>query len=146
MTWSPNGLWRSPYLTYAVAERFPDPEASKTLGGGGVGRGGVAVQRTKITVGNLKVINDQCCGSVMFIPNQVFFHPGSRIRIFSILDPGSASKNLCKYFNPHKWFLSSRKYDSIIILFVQGGSPTPHPFSSRPHFVCKFSCQRSTKV
>jgi hypothetical protein len=22
----------------------------------------------------------------------------------------------------------------IIILFVQGGSPTPHPFSSRPHF------------
>ncbi len=22
-----------------------------------------------------------------------------------------------------------------IILFVQGGSPTPHPFSSRPHFV-----------
>ncbi len=22
----------------------------------------------------------------------------------------------------------------IIILFAQGGSPTPHPFSSRPHF------------
>ncbi len=33
-----------------------------------------------------------------------------------------------------------------IILFAQGGSPTPHPFSSRPHFVCKFSCQRSTEV
>ncbi len=29
---------------------------------------------------------------------------------------------------------------------VQGGSPTPHPFSSRPHFVCKFSRQRSTEV
>jgi hypothetical protein len=23
----------------------------------------------------------------------------------------------------------------LIIVFVQGGSPTPHPFSSRPHFV-----------
>ncbi len=33
-----------------------------------------------------------------------------------------------------------------IIVFVQGGSPTPHPFSSRPHFVCKFSRQRSTEV
>ncbi len=32
------------------------------------------------------------------------------------------------------------------IVFVQGGSPTPHLFSSRPHFVCKFSRQRSTKV
>ncbi len=37
-------------------------------------------------------------------------YPGSRIRIFSIPDPGSASKNF-KYFNPKKWFLSSRKYD-----------------------------------
>ncbi len=46
--------------------------------------------------------------------------------------------------------LNSRSYFalefSIIILFVQGGSPTPHPFSSRPHFVCKFSRQRSTEV
>ncbi len=31
-------------------------------------------------------------------------------------------------------------------IFAQGGSPTPHPFSSRPHFVCKFSRQRSTEV
>ncbi len=44
--------------------------------------------------------------------------PGSdffpyRIRIFSIPDPGSSSKNLSifNYFNPKKWFLSSRKYD-----------------------------------
>jgi hypothetical protein len=42
----------------------------------------------------------QCCGSGMFIPDPNFsfpdpnfFHPGSLIRIFSIPDPGSASKN-----------------------------------------------------
>jgi hypothetical protein len=34
----------------------------------------------------------------------------------------------------------------IIFLFVQGGSPTPHPFSSQPRFVCKFSRQRSNEV
>jgi hypothetical protein len=40
--------------------------------------------------------NQQCCGSGMFIPNpgSEFFYPGSRIRIFSIPDPESASKNL----------------------------------------------------
>jgi hypothetical protein len=46
-------------------------------------------------------------------------YPGSRIRLFSIPDPGSelsipdpgsTSKNL-SIFNPKKWFLSSRKYD-----------------------------------
>jgi hypothetical protein len=54
----------------------------------------------------------QCCGSGMFIPDPgsefftfripdpIFFHPGSRIRIKEF-----------KYFNPKKWFLSSRKYD-----------------------------------
>jgi hypothetical protein len=36
--------------------------------------------------------------------------------------------------------------NGFISVFVQGGSPTPHPFSSRPHFVCKFSRQRSTEV
>ncbi len=53
----------------------------------------------------------QCCGSGMFIsdpgsdfflswiPDPNCFHPGSRIRIKEI-----------KYFNPKKWFLSSRKY------------------------------------
>jgi hypothetical protein len=25
-------------------------------------------------------------------------------------------------------------------VFVQGGSTTPNPSSSWPHFVCKFSC------
>jgi hypothetical protein len=34
----------------------------------------------------------------------------SRIRIFFIPDPGSASKNL-SILTPQKWFLSSRKYD-----------------------------------
>jgi hypothetical protein len=29
----------------------------------------------------------QCCGSEMFIPDSNVFHPGSRIRIFSIQDP-----------------------------------------------------------
>ncbi len=32
-------------------------------------------------------------GSLSRIPDPTFFHPGSRIRIFSIRDPGSASKN-----------------------------------------------------
>jgi hypothetical protein len=41
---------------------------------------------------------------------QNFSRSGSRIRIFSILNPGSAPKSLC-IFNPKKWFLSSRKYD-----------------------------------
>ncbi len=36
----------------------------------------------------------QCCGSRMFIPDPNFFYPGSGIRIFSNLDPRSASKNL----------------------------------------------------
>jgi hypothetical protein len=45
------------------------------------------------------------------------FISGSRIRLFSIPDPGSESfpsriliKEF-KYFNPKKWFQSSRKYD-----------------------------------
>jgi hypothetical protein len=42
-------------------------------------------------------------------------YPRSRIRLFSIPDPkffhpGSASKEF-QYFNPKKWFLSSKKYD-----------------------------------
>jgi hypothetical protein len=60
-------------------------------------------------------IDRQCCGSGMFIPDpgsdffpsripdQTFFHPGSRIL------------KEFKYFNPQKskkkWFLSSKKYD-----------------------------------
>jgi hypothetical protein len=42
----------------------------------------------------------QCCGSGMFIPDTKFFHSGSQIRIKEF-----------KYYNPKKWFLSSRKYD-----------------------------------
>ncbi len=48
----------------------------------------------------------------LFIPDpgSTYFHPGSRIRIFSILHPGSASKNL-SILTQERWFLSSRKYD-----------------------------------
>ena len=41
--------------------------------------------------------------------------------------------------DPHQSFF-------LKTLFALGGSPTPHPISSRPHFVCKFSRQRSTEV
>jgi hypothetical protein len=33
----------------------------------------------------------------------------------------------------------------LIIVFVQGGSPTPHPFSSRPHFVCNLVAKGAPK-
>jgi hypothetical protein len=36
---------------------------------------------------------NQCCGSGMFIPDPIFFHPGSRIRIKEF-----------KYFNPKNGF------------------------------------------
>ncbi len=49
-------------------------------------------------------------GCLSRIPDPTFFHPGSRIRIVSIPDPGSTSKNICISI-PKKWFLSSRKYD-----------------------------------
>ncbi len=39
-------------------------------------------------------------GCLSRIPDPTFFQPGSRIRIKEF-----------KYFNPKKWFLSSRKYD-----------------------------------
>jgi hypothetical protein len=42
----------------------------------------------------------QCCGSGVFIPDPIFFHPGSRIRIFPSRIP-----------DPKKSFPSSRKYD-----------------------------------
>jgi hypothetical protein len=37
---------------------------------------------------------NQCCGFEMFIREKKIFHPRSRIRIFSIADPWSVSKNL----------------------------------------------------
>jgi len=51
------------------------------------------------------VVDPECFypGSEFFpswIPDPIFFHPGSRIRIKEF-----------KYFNQKKWFLSSRKYD-----------------------------------
>jgi hypothetical protein len=41
----------------------------------------------------------------MFIPDPTFFHPGSE------LSPSRIRIKEFKYFNPKKWFLSSRKYD-----------------------------------
>jgi hypothetical protein len=54
----------------------------------------------------------QRCGSGMFIPDPNFFHPGS------------SSKNF-KYFNPKKWFLSSRKYDSGCSSQIRIPDPDP---------------------
>ncbi len=51
----------------------------------------------------------QFCGSGMFIPDPNFFHPGSRIRIFFIPDPGFRIR--IKEFKYFKLFLSSWKYD-----------------------------------
>jgi hypothetical protein len=48
----------------------------------------------------------QCCGSRMFIPDPNFFHPGSRIRIFT----SRIRIKEFKYFNPKKLFQSTRKY------------------------------------
>ncbi len=39
-------------------------------------------------------------GCLSRIPDPIFFHPGSRIRMKEF-----------KYFNPEKWFQCSRKYD-----------------------------------
>jgi hypothetical protein len=52
-------------------------------------------------------------GCLSRIPDPTFFHPGSRIRTFSIPDPGSSSKNLSILTpkKPKKLFLSSKKYD-----------------------------------
>ncbi len=38
-------------------------------------------------------IHRQCCRSAMIISDPIFSHSRSRVRIFSIPDPGSASKN-----------------------------------------------------
>ncbi len=51
----------------------------------------------------------QCCGSGMFIPDPNFFHPGSA----------------SKYFNPKKWFLSSRKYDTACSSRIRIPDPDP---------------------
>jgi hypothetical protein len=61
----------------------------------------------------------QCCGSGMFILGL-----GSRIRLFSIPDPGSRIRiTEFMYFNPKKWFLSSRKYDPCCSSPIQGPDP-----------------------
>jgi hypothetical protein len=60
-----------------------------------------------------------------FIPNPTFFHPGSRIRHFL----SRIHIKEFKYFNPRKWFLSSRKYNpgcsSRILTFYPSRIPDP---------------------
>jgi hypothetical protein len=67
----------------------------------------------------------QCCGSGMFIPDPIFFHPGSELSLSRI-----RIKEF-KYFNPKKWFLSSRKYDPGCPSRIQGSKrqriPDPDP-------------------
>jgi hypothetical protein len=76
--------------------------------------------------------DNQCCGSGMFIPDPNFFHPGSRIRMFSIPDPGSRIRiKEFKYFCPKKWFISSWKYDSGYSSRIQIPDPD-HDFLSNP--------------
>ena len=58
-----------------------------------------------------------------------------------------------------KWLVTNRaalyQYTRLIgklfffsskIVFALGGSPTSHPISSRPHFVCKFSRHGSSSL
>jgi hypothetical protein len=70
----------------------------------GVGGGGAAGRPPGSCPSVLHSVADPA-GMFFLIPDPTFFHPGSeffpsRIRIKEF-----------KYFNPKKWFLSSRKYD-----------------------------------
>ncbi len=62
-------------------------------------------------------------------------YPGSRIRIFSIVDPGSEffppriPNPHQKYFNPKNCFLSSRKYDSGCSSRIRIPDPDPQHYS-----------------
>jgi hypothetical protein len=70
-----------------------------------------------------------CVRSVLRIRD---VYPGSRIRFFSILDPGSRIRiKAFKYFNPKNCFLSSRKYNPCcssrirILIFYPSRIPDP---------------------
>ncbi len=67
---------------------------------------------------------------VVWIRN-VFPDSGSRIWIFSIPDPWSASKNFM-YFNHKKWFLSSRKYVSGCSFRILDPDPVFYPSKKAP--------------
>jgi hypothetical protein len=79
-----------------VDEHHRGTDAKKVVGGGGkggrgLGRASWAAEAAQVSgfrgAGNNSA---QCCGSGMFIPDagSDFFHPESRIRFFSIPDPG----------------------------------------------------------
>jgi hypothetical protein len=66
--------------------------------------------------------------SEFLIPDQTYFYPGIRIRIFFHPVSGSLIRipevhYEFKYFNPKKWFLSSRKYDPGCSFRI----PDPYP-------------------
>ncbi len=69
----------------------------------------------KVEIYFFRIVADPGCLSRIRIfsipdPDPNFFHPGFRIRIFPSRIPRICIKEF-KYFNPKKWFLSSRKYD-----------------------------------
>jgi hypothetical protein len=82
-------------------------------------------QNWRIALPKISVADRKCLARIPY-PN--FFHPGSRIRIFFIPDPGSTSNNL-SILTPKKLFPSSRKYDPVcssrirILIFL----PIPEP-------------------
>ena len=69
----------------------------------------------------------------------IFVHFSIKLWVFKIKIFHRTTKCNSKLHNGQ--FLEATAKLLIIIVFVQDGSPTPHPFSSRPYFVCKFSRQ-----
>jgi hypothetical protein len=59
-------------------------------------------------------------GCLTRISDPTFYYPGSWIRIF----PSRIRIKEFKYFNPKKWFLSSRKYDPDCSSWI----PDPDPY------------------
>ncbi len=74
-----------------------------------------------------------------WIPDPNFFHPGSRIRIKEF-----------KFFNPRKWFVSSRKYDSGCSSRIQilnfYPSRIPDPGVKKAYLVLPSSVLEKTSV
>ncbi len=86
------------------------------------------------------IAHRQCYGSGMFIPDPNFFHHGSRIRISSILDPGSASKKLSILIQNMVSKLSKIWFGLFIPDPVPDFLPIPNPESriqgSKRHRIC----------
>jgi hypothetical protein len=109
----PTGLQRDVvYLCWPIAPSYTSPIAGGCRGGGencwasAMSTASVHItwHGVQINFGDPTSIRSTSIfadpGCLSRIPDPTFFHPGSRIRIKEF-----------KYFNPKKWFLSSRKYD-----------------------------------